>query len=86
VKKEKIWIYDTERKRFRQLDKNDPRLGYGGGRTGVVELTHKNGETTLYCYGATPEEAADHENSWVYAQMKPLYDQIERLKLRLVKP
>ena len=87
--KNKVWIYLYDEKKFKQLDKHDPKLKWGTGvpRLGeVVYCARKNAQECYVYYGDTPEEVARLVDRHISERIAALELQLVRLRRQFVAP
>lgn len=88
MKKEFIWIYIPERKKFQKIAKDDPLLDWDWKHTpnGAVKryTTKAKGDWAYRYYGLTKQICLDNLNQYDLAKIMELKASIQRIESNLV--
>lgn len=84
---EKVWIYNEDKKIFRQLAHSDPRLDWTWPHSplGCVRMRVRKG-FRYYYVGQTKEEAAARANFWRNREIADCRKKIAFLEDQMVRP
>lgn len=86
TKNEKVWIYNPLKKKFKQYNKNDPRLDWNYKYTpeGMVKIRYYSDFNYVF-FGDTKQEVCDKENKDGLERIKRLEEKIEYIKNDLLR-